>query len=153
MSVPTTARLIAALIISLTGISNAVRVEAHHAFAAEFDGTKPVRLRGTLTKIEWTNPHSFFYLEVKSTDGKVTTWACESSNPSALSRRGMKKGDIKYGDLLIVDGYLARSGAPLIDARRIRLPDGRTIFGGSEGDGGPETATKSPTQPAPGAKQ
>jgi len=110
---------------------------AHHSFAAEFDGTKPVRLIGTITRIEWTNPHSYFYLDVTDSKGKVTHWACESGNPGALSRRGWKKGDIKYGDKLIVDGYLAKDGSKFIDARRVTLPDGRVVYGGSAGDGGP----------------
>jgi hypothetical protein len=110
---------------------------AHHSFAAEFDGAKPVRLIGTITRIEWTNPHSYFYLDVTDSKGKVTNWACESGNPGALSRRGWKKGDIKYGDKLIVDGYLAKDGSKFIDARRVTLPDGRVVYGGSAGDGGP----------------
>lgn len=111
--------------------------EAHHSFAAEFDGTKPVRLTGTITRIEWTNPHSYFYLDVKDSKGGINQWACESGNPGALSRRGWKKGDIKLGDALIVDGYLAKDGSRLIDARRVKLPDGRTVYGGSASDGGP----------------
>ena len=110
---------------------------AHHSFAAEFDGTKPVRLIGTITKIEWTNPHSYFYLDVVDSKGHVSNWACESGNPGALSRRGWNKGDIKYGDKLIVDGYLAKDGSKFIDARRVTLPDGRVVYGGSAGDGGP----------------
>ncbi len=110
---------------------------AHHSFAAEFDGTKPVRLVGIITRIEWTNPHSYFYLDVTDSKGKVTHWACESGNPGALSRRGWKKGDIKYGDKLVVDGYLAKDGSKFIDARRVTLPDGRVVYGGSAGDGGP----------------
>jgi len=113
-------------------------VDAHHSFAAEFDGTKPVRLVGIITKIEWTNPHSYFYVDVKNSKGIVANWGCEAGNPGALSRRGWKRGDIKIGDTLIVDGFLAKDGSHLIDARRVTLPDGRTVFGGSPGDGGPE---------------
>jgi hypothetical protein len=112
---------------------------SHHSFSAEFDGNRPVRLIGRITKIEWTNPHSYFYLEVKNSRGEVTAWACESGNPGALSRRGWKRGDIKIGDTLIVDGFLAKDGSDLIDARRVTLPDGRQVYGGSPGDGGPES--------------
>lgn len=120
---------------------NTHAAEGHHSFSAEFDGTKPVRLSGTITKIEWTNPHSYFYLDVKDSKGGINTWACESGNPGALSRRGWKKGDIKLGDALIVDGFLAKDGSRLIDARRVTLPDGRTVYGGSGGDGGPGDPT------------
>jgi hypothetical protein len=116
---------------------NSVPSAAHHSFAAEFDGTKPVRLIGTITRIEWTNPHSYFYLDVVDSKGQVSNWACESGNPGALSRRGWNKGDIKFGDKLVVDGYLAKDGSKFIDARRVTLPDGRVVYGGSAGDGGP----------------
>jgi hypothetical protein len=112
------------------------RAAAHHSFAAEFDGSKPVRLVGKLTKIEWTNPHSYFYLDV-DLNGKVANWACEGGAPGALSRRGFNRGDIKLGDTLVVDGYLARDGSHLVDARRVTLPDGRSLSGASAGDGGP----------------
>src|ERR1700691_1471599 len=112
------------------------RAAAHHSFAAEFDGSKSIRLVGKLTKIEWTNPHSYFYLDV-DINGKVSNWACEGGAPGALSRRGFNRGDIKLGDTLVVDGYLARDGSHLIDARRATLPEGRSVSGASAGDGGP----------------
>jgi len=112
-------------------------VLAHHSFAAEFDATKAVRLTGTLTKIEWTNPHSYFYIDVKDEKGAVANWACEGAPPGAFSRRGFKKGDLKIGDTLVVDGYRAKDGSRLMDARRVTLPDGRNIYGGTPGDGGP----------------
>lgn len=121
------------------------RVLAHHSFAATFDGTKALRLVGALTKIEWTNPHSYFYLDVKDENGRVTNWALEAGSPGALSRRGFKRGDIKIGDILIVDGYRAKDGSNLADARRVTLPDGRIVAGASAGDGGPEVQI--PSQP------
>jgi len=110
---------------------------AHHSFAAEFDGSKSFRLTGTITRIEWSNPHSYFFIDVKDNKGNVVNWGCEGAGPGALTRRGWKKGDVKLGDTLIVDGYLAKDGSHLIDARRVTLPDGRSVSGGSAGDGGP----------------
>ncbi len=137
------------LVLASLALAIALPALAHHSFSAEFDDAKPVRLVGTLTRIEWTNPHSYFYLDVKSSRGTVSNWACESGNPGALSRRGWKRGDIKLGDQLIVDGFLAKDGSHLIDARRVTLPDGRRVYGGSPGDGGPEDATLRPRTSAP----
>jgi hypothetical protein len=114
----------------------------HHAFAAEFDGSKAIRLSGSLTRIEWTNPHSYFYIDVMDTSGNVVTWGCEAGSPSALSRRGFKRSDLKLGDTIVIDGYPARDGSRLMDARRITLADGRIVSGGSAGDGGPDNARK-----------
>jgi uncharacterized protein DUF6152 len=117
--------------------AGAVPLLAHHSFAAEFDGTKALRLTGSLTKIEWTNPHTYFYIDVKDAAGNVVRWGCEAGSPGALSRRGFKRGDIKLGDMIIVDGYRAKDGSNLMDARRVTLPNGRIVSGASAGDGGP----------------
>jgi hypothetical protein len=126
--------LIAVTLISLSAV---IPLVAHHSFAAEFDSHTAVRITGALSKVEWTNPHSYFYIDVKDEKGAVQNWACEGGAPGALSRRGFRKGDIKIGDTLIIDGYRAKDGSFLMDARRVTLPDGRTVYGGSAGDGGP----------------
>ncbi len=113
---------------------------AHHSFAAEFDGSRSLRLTGTITRIEWSNPHSYFFIDVRDEKGNVANWGCEGAGPGALTRRGWKKGDVKLGDTLIVDGYPAKDGSHLVDARRVTLPDGRIVSGGSAGDGGPGDA-------------
>lgn len=114
---------------------------AHHSFAAMYDANKPIRLVGKLTKIEWTNPHSFFYIDVTDSRGRINRWTIEGAGPGALSRRGFNRGDIDLGDTLIVQGYLAKSGARIVDGRLVTLPDGRIINGGSPGDGGPGSAS------------
>jgi Family of unknown function (DUF6152) len=122
------ATAIASLVLPLYG---------HHSFAAEFDASKAIRVTGVLTKVEWTNPHSYFYLEAKDEKGSSVTWGCEGGAPIALSRRGFKRNDIKIGDAVTVDGYQAKDGSHFMDARRITLSDGRSFYGGSAGDGGP----------------
>jgi hypothetical protein len=125
------------LLVSATAALASIPAWAHHSFAAEFDGSRSMRIVGTITRIEWTNPHSYFYIDVKDDKGKVVNWGCEGAGPGALTRRGWGKGDVKLGDTLIVDGYPAKDGSHIIDARRVTLPDGRIISGGSANDGGP----------------
>jgi hypothetical protein len=120
---------------------------AHHSFAAMYDGNKPVRLVGKLTKVEWTNPHSVLHIEVTRRDGSVQSWALEAAGPGALNRRGFNRSSIRIGDTLIVDGFLAKNGSRIVDARRVTLPDGRVVSGATEGDGGPSGAPAKPPQP------
>jgi hypothetical protein len=112
-------------------------MEAHHSFAAEYDASKAVRVTGVISKVEWTNPHSYLYIDVKDEQGNLVTWTCEGGAPNALSRRGFRKNDIKLGDTVTIDGYGAKDGSHLMDARRITLSDGRSFYSGSPGDGGP----------------
>jgi hypothetical protein len=125
------------LLVSATAALATIPAWAHHSFAAEFDGSRAMRIVGTITRIEWTNPHSYFYIDVKDDKGKVVNWGCEGAGPGALTRRGWGKGDVKLGDTLVVDGYPAKDGSHIMDARRVTLPDGRVISGGSANDGGP----------------
>jgi uncharacterized protein DUF6152 len=122
----------------ILAVSSVVPLAAHHSFAAEFDGSKAIRLNGTLAKVEWTNPHIYFYIDVKDESGNVVRWTCESGAPGALSRRGWKRGDLKLGDMIVVDGYRAKNGSNMVDARRVTLADGRIVSGASAGDGGPQ---------------
>jgi len=132
------ARKLIARSMLICGLALSPDAVAHHAFAAEFDGKKPIRLVGVVTKIQWTNPHTYFYLDVETGAGATTSWACEAGNPGALSRRGWNRDDVKIGDTLIVEGYLAKDGSRLVDIRRAILPGGRSVNGGTPGDGGPE---------------
>jgi len=122
----------------ILALSSGATLLAHHSFAAEFDGSKAIRLNGTLAKVEWTNPHIYFYIDVKDESGNVVRWTCESGAPGALSRRGWKRGDLKLGDPIVVDGYRAKNGSNMVDARRVTLADGRIVSGASAGDGGPQ---------------
>lgn len=111
---------------------------AHHSFSAMFDGSKPITLEGVVTKVEWANPHVYFYIDVKDAEGKTENWACETAGPNSLIRRGWKRDSLKVGDRVTVRGYLAKNGSKLADAREVTFPDGTKIFSGSPGDGGPQ---------------
>jgi hypothetical protein len=118
--------------------SAAVPALAHHAFSAEFDSSKPVTFKGVVTKIEWMNPHAWFYVDVK-TDSGVEHWQCETGAPIELVRRGWKKSDLKVGDEVTVQGFRAKDGTNTANARVVNLPDGKKVFSGSADDGGPAT--------------
>ena len=109
-------------------------VIAHHSFAAEYDANKRVTLMGTITKVEWTNPHVRFYLDVKDERGTVANWELEMGSATGLMRRGWAKTLLKTGDTVTVNGYLARDGSRLANARLITLSDGRQMNGGAPAD-------------------
>jgi hypothetical protein len=114
-----------------------VTISAHHSFAAEFDATKPVTLHGTLTKMEWVNPHGWIYIDVKGPDGKVVNWAIEAGAPNALLRRGLRKTDFPIGSDVIVEGYQAKNGTPIANGSTVKFPDGRNFFLGASDTGAP----------------
>ena len=115
----------------------AAPVRAHHSFAAEFDATKPVKLEGTITKIDLVNPHAWLYMDVKEPDGKVVNWGVECGGPNVLIRRGWRTGSVPPGTRVVINGYRAKNGQNLANGNDIRLPDGRVLFLGSSGSGAP----------------
>ena len=115
-----------------------VPVIAHHSFAAEFDAKKPVKLRGTVTKMEWINPHSWIHIDVKTPDGKVEQWMVEGGAPNALLRRGWNKNSLLPGTEIFVEGFQAKDGALRANGRDITFPDGKKLFVGSSGIGAPD---------------
>ena len=115
---------------------------AHHAFAAEFDAKKPIHLRGTVTKMEWINPHAWMHIDVKNADGTVSEWMIEAGTPNTLFRRGFTKDSLKIGTEVIVDGYQAKDGSTSGNGRDVTLPDGRKLFLGSTGTGAPDDAER-----------
>jgi len=130
------------LAIGIVGIglclaSTAVPVVAHHAFAAEFDAKKPVEFTGTVTKMEWINPHAWIHLDVKNPDGTVTSWMIEGAAPNALIRRGWNRDSLQPGTEITVEGYLAKDGSKMANGREMTLPDGKRLFAGSSGTGAP----------------
>jgi predicted Rossmann fold nucleotide-binding protein DprA/Smf involved in DNA uptake len=113
--------------------------QAHHSFAAEFDANKRVTLKGTITKVEWMNPHTYFYLDAEDEHGKLVNWAVEGGAPNVLYRQGWKPTSLKVGDRITVVGSRAKNGSNLANAIAFILPDGRCLFAGTSGPSGSAT--------------
>jgi Family of unknown function (DUF6152) len=129
-------RIVWSVVATLVVALSAGPVSAHHSFAAQYDANKPVTLKGVVTKIEWTNPHARFYIDVTDTDGKVVHWNLELASPNYLKRAGWSSTSLKQGDEVTVEGSLARSGASMANARLVTFPDGTRVFARSAQDGG-----------------
>ena len=124
------------MIVAVAGLLlAAMPAAAHHAFAAEFDSDKPVKVKGSVTKVEWVNPHAWIYVDVKGDDGKVVNWHFELGPPNALFRLGWKKDAIPEGTQVEISGYRAKNGENVGNGRSITLPDGRELFSGGSGPG------------------
>jgi hypothetical protein len=115
----------------------AATARAHHAFTAEFDGNQPVTLKGTVSQVEWINPHSWVHVDVTEPNGTSTTWKIECGAPNQLMRRGWNKNSMPIGSRVIVEGYRAKNGSTTANARDIITPDGKRFFVGSSGTGAP----------------
>jgi hypothetical protein len=134
---------------AVVGVVSAATIPllAHHAFGGEFDPHKPVLLKGIVTKLEWINPHAWIHLEVTKPDGTKEEWMVEGGTPNTLLRRGITRDSLKYGTLIVVDGYQARDHSALrANGRNITYPDGRKLFLGSSGTGAP-TDGADPSEP------
>ena len=130
---------VAGTVVCLAGSVASLR--AHHAFNAEFDANKPVTFSGTITKVEWTNPHVWLHMDVKLPDGKVERWSFEAGTPNVLFRRGFTKNSLLPGTKIVIDGYRAKDGSRRANGRDITFADGKKMFMGSSGTGAPYELT------------
>ena len=128
-------------IVGLAMCGVAASVSAHHAFAAEFDAKKQVNFKGTVTKMEWINPHTWLHVDVKKPDGTVENWAIEAGTPNVLFRRGFTKESLLPGTEVVIEGYQAKDGSRRANGRNLTLPDGKMLFLGSSGTGAPYELT------------
>jgi hypothetical protein len=134
MRIMSTMGLLAA--VTLTAWTPAL--QAHHAFAAEFDANKPIHFdEATVTKVELINPHSWIHVDVKAADGTTQQWAIEAGSPNILMRRGITRNTLKKGDKIVIDGYQSKDGSHRANGRDLRLPNGQQLFLGSSGTGAP----------------
>jgi len=125
----------AAVLASVLALGASAPALAHHSFAAEFDGDSPIELTGTVTKVEWANPHTFFYIDVQNDDGSYQNWALEMGSPNGLARRGWTRNTLSIGDVVTVTGSRARDGSLKGNARTVVLSTGRRLFVGTSEPG------------------
>jgi len=126
------------MVVGVSLLTAAVPAIAHHSFAAEFDSAQPITLKGTVTKMEWINPHAWIHMEVKKPDGSVENWEVETGNPSALIRRGFTKNSLPPGTAIVVQGFRAKDGGLRANGRDLTFSDGKKLFVGSSGTGAPD---------------
>lgn len=120
----------------------AARVDAHHAFAAEFDAEQPITLQGTLAMVEWVNPHAWLYIDVTDESGNTTRWNIEMGSPNSLIRRGITQDYLPIGSVVIVEGYRAKDGSTTANSQSVTMPDGRGFYTGSPNTGAPGGPTR-----------
>lgn len=125
-------RSIAALLMTVAVLVSGLSLAAHHSFAAQYDREKPITLKGTVTKMEWTNPHIYFYIDVTDSGGTKASWSIEGSAPNTLYRAGWRKDSTKVGDVVTINGFLARDGSKLVNMQTAVLADGRSLFVGTQ---------------------
>jgi hypothetical protein len=130
------------VLLVVTLLALAVPVAAHHSFAAEYDSSKPVNVTGTLTKVEWSNPHIWFYLDVKDEKGTITNWGFSAAPPGVLMRRGIQKDVLKVGAVIQVQGFRAKDGSNNASGGTVTFPDGRRVFTASAEDAVPQSERK-----------
>ncbi len=128
---------LAAVVLALGLAAGGIQAVAHHAFSAEFDAERPIHLEGTVTKVEWINPHAWIHLLVTKEDGSTEDWMVEGGTPNVLARRGVNRNSLEIGTVIIIDGYQAKDGSMKANGRDLILQDGTKLFLGSSGTGAP----------------